>query len=138
MIMQSINHEINLLHQCYCVSMGIGEMPLVPLFERWWFDAVQAGITCEDIRLVISDRQRRVKDGVRHRECLLLRNVCSSEETIGNLIMEAAALKAARRIRTVDGGKAEVLRATGRGKEMSSNDAVPIGKVIEALRKAAG
>jgi len=135
--MQSISHEVNLLHQTYCVSMGIGDMPMVPYFERLWFDAHNAGLTPEDVRMVIIDRQRRVKDGVRHRECLLLRNIAGSEEAIGNTIMEAAHLRALRRIKPVDAGKLEVLKATGRVTEQSRGEAVPIGKVIEEMRKAA-
>lgn len=136
--MESMNEEIRLLHQCYCTAMGIGEMPLVPYYERLYCEAVNAGITCEDIRMVIADRQRRIRDGVRHRECLLLRNVIGSDEAIGNLMNEASMLLAKARVKPVNAGKLEVLRATGREEPKPVTDAVPIGKVIEEMRKAAG
>lgn len=133
-----MNEEINLLHRTYCVAMGIGEMPLIPYFERGWLDAVNAGITCEDIRIVVADRQRRIRDGVRHRECLLLRNLIGSDEAIGNLMNEASMLRAQARVKPVNAGKLEVLRATGRLEPKPATDAVPIGKVIDEMRKAAG
>jgi hypothetical protein len=143
--MNSINEEINLLHKTYCVATGIGDMPMVPMFERWYFEAMNAGVTCEDVRSVIADRQRRIRDGVRHKESLYLRNLIGSEEAIGSVIEEAAHIRALRRIKPVDTGKLEVLRATGRCSELSRTgtdqnrtDAVPIGKVIEEMRKAAG
>jgi len=49
--MNSINEEVNNLHQCYCVSLGIGDMPLMATWERQWLSAVNAGVTCADVPL---------------------------------------------------------------------------------------
>ena len=135
--MDSICPEINAFHKAYCDALGY-DFPLLPNMERGWLDAMQSGMTIECVRLVVKDRQARIKAGVRNKECLLFRNIAGSEDAIGDVLQEAAAIQARMRVKVVPAGKSEVLRATGRVAEPEQTDAKPIGQVIDALRKAAG
>jgi len=134
--MDSICPEINAFHKAYCDALGY-EFPLLPNMERGWLDAMQAGMTIECVRLVVKDRQARIKAGVRKPECLMFRNIAGNEDAIGDVLQEAAAIKARMRVKVMPKGKADVLRATGRSAEPEQSTARPIGEYIEALRKAA-
>ena len=135
--MDSINPEINAMHWAYCEALGY-EFPLLPNMERGWSDALKIGMTPECVRMVVKDRQARIKAGVRKPECLMFRNIAGSEEAIGDVMQEAAAIRAKMRVKVVDSGKAQVLRATGRSAEPEQSTAKPISEYIEALRKAVG
>jgi len=134
--MQSINPEINAIHQAYCEATSF-ELPLMPHFERQWYDAIQFGMTPDCVRLVVKSRMRRIADKVRQPECLLLRNFCGSEAAIADVLVEAAAIRAKMRVKVFPAGKADVLRATGRPDEPEQATAKPISEYIQALRSAA-
>ena len=134
--MESISPEINAMHHAYCEATGF-DIPLAPYFERQWFEALNCGLTCDCVRLVIKERVRRIREQVRKPECLLLRNVAGSEAAIFDVLQEAAAIRARMRVKVMSPGKAEVLRATGRPVEPDGN-VRPISEVIEAMRRAVG
>jgi len=133
----SINPAINDIHQAYCESTGF-DLNLTPFFERQWFEAMKAGLTCDCVRLVIKERLRRIREGVRRPECLLLRNVAGTEMAIGDVLQEAAMIRARMRVKVVPAGKAEVLRATGRSDESEQIPMRPVSEVIEAMRQSVG
>jgi len=135
--MDSINPQINEIHRAYCEATAF-EIPLMACFERQWFEAIQNGLTADDVRLVVKDRMRRIRDGVRHQECLLIRNFIQTEEAVGEVLCEAAAIRARMRGKHFCPGKAEVLRATGRSDKPEDGPVLPIGEVIKAMRIAAG
>ena len=135
--MQSINPEINAIHQAYCEATTF-ELPMMPHFERQWHDALQSGMTCDCVRLVAKSRLKRIAEQCRRPECLLLRNFCGSEAAIGDVIQEAAMIRAKMRVKVFAPGKAEVLRATGRADEPEPLPVRPVGDVIEAMRRAVG
>ena len=135
--MESINPEINAIHEAFCCAMGF-ELNLLPASERHWRDAIKSGMTPDDVKLVIKTRMKRISAGVRHQECLYIRNIAGSEEAIANTMEEAAAIRATMRIKAYPVGKAQALRATGREDDPEQGSAVPIRDVIEAMRKAVG
>lgn len=135
--MESLNAEINSIHQAYCEVTGF-DLPLLPNFERQWFEALKCGLTCDCVKLVVKDRQRRIRDGVRHPECLLLRNIAGSEGAICDVVQEAAAIQARMRVKTFCPGKSEVLRATGRADQPEQGNAIPVADVIRAMKEAVG
>jgi ribosome maturation factor RimP len=132
--MQSLNPAINEIHAAFCQALGY-ELVLLPPAERQWFEAIQMGMTPEDVRLIVKSRKDRIRAGVRHEECLRIRNIAGSDETISDALEESAAVKAKMRVKVYSAGKSEVLRATGRpdqpeGKMMS------VKEVIQGLRSA--
>lgn len=133
--MESMDPHINALHAAYCEEAKI-QLPMLPAYERWWFDAKQAGLTPEDVKMVMVHRRLRIKAGFRNAECTYLRNICGSEEAIANTMDEAATLRAKQRIKTVPPGKAEVLRATGRSAEPETQNVRSVAEVIKAMNKA--
>jgi hypothetical protein len=135
--MQSINPDINAIHAAYCEATSF-ELPMMPQFERQWYEALQCGLTYDCVKLVAKSRMRRVSDKVRQPECLLLRNFCGSEAAICDVIQEAAAIRAKMRVKVFPKEKAEILRATGRPDEPDQGPMRHISEVIECMRKAAG
>lgn len=135
--MQSINESINAIHQAYCEATTF-ELPMMPQFERQWHDALQCGMTCDCVRLVVKSRMARIRDKVRQPECLLLRNFAGSEAAICDVLQEAAMLRAKMRIKTFCPGKAEVLRSTGREDEPEQEKMRPVSEVLQAMRSAIG
>lgn len=135
--MQSINSDVNSIHQAFCDARGF-ELNMHPTNERWWFDALKCGMTPDDVKLVIKARMKRIAAGVRHEECLAIRNIAGSDEAIANTMEEAAAIRATMRIKAYPASKAQALRATGREDEPEQGSAVPISEVIQAMRREVG
>lgn len=135
--MESLNAEINAIHHAYCESTGF-DLQLSAFFERQWFEALKEGLTCDCVKLVIKERIRRIKEGVRRPECLLLRNIAGSEGAIADVAQEAAAIRARMRVKVFPRDKANVLRATGRPDEPEQSTMRPVGDVIRAMKEAIG
>ncbi len=133
--MLSSSPEINKLHAAYCAATGM-DLALLPASERWWYDAIKAGMQIEDIQFVVKDREKRIKEGVRRKECLLLRNFIGSDEVIQSVMEEAAAIRALKRRAQYPKGKQQVLKATGRPTEPDAKGIRSVGEVLEAMRKA--
>ena len=133
--MNSINPDVNSIHQAFCDARGL-ELNMQNCQERWWFDALKCGMTPDDVKLVIKARMKRIAAGVRHEECLAIRNIAGSEEAIANTMEEAAAIRATMRIKAYPASKAQALRATGREDEPEPSQARPIGEYIEELKRA--
>ncbi len=133
--MQSLNPAINEIHAAFCQALGY-ELVLLPPAERQWYEALKLGMTCEDVKLIVKSRQQRIKAGVRHEECLRIRNIAGSDETIADALEESAAMKARMRVKVFDKGKSEVLRSTGRPDEPEQGRVMPFKEVIEGLRSA--
>lgn len=128
------------LHSTYGTTTGI-RVAVTPATERWWYDAIKAGMHPSDLTAALPERIRQIKKGDRNQACLLLRNVCGSDEAITNTMNEAQLLKAKAREPKVDKGKASVLKATGRQstpwKDVPAvKVGVPLDKVIAACREA--
>lgn len=135
--MQSINPEINAIHAAYCEATTF-ELPMMPHFERQWYEALQCGMTPDCVKLVVKSRMRRVAEKVRQPESLLLRNFCGSETAIADVICEAAAIRAKMRVKVYSTGKADVLRATGRPDQPEQGKTVSVKEVIQGMRSAVG
>lgn len=135
--MESLNASINAIHQAYCESTTF-ELPMMPHFERQWYEAIQCGMTPDCVRMVVKSRLQRVKDKIRQPESLLLRNFCGSEAAICNVLEEAAALRARMRIKVYPASKSEVLRATGRSDQPEQEPTRSIKDVLKAMREAVG
>jgi len=133
--MQSINSDVNSIHQAFCDARGL-ELNMQGAQERWWFEALKCGMTPDDVKLVIKARMKRIAAGVRHEECLAIRNIAGSEEAIANTMEEAAAIRATMRIKAYPASKAQALRATGRSDAPEQAQARPIGEYIEELKRA--
>lgn len=135
--MDSINPAINAIHEAFCAAVGY-QLPMMQKHERGWYDALKYGMTPDDVKLVVKNRQARIKIGVRRDECIFWRNIAGTEDAIADVIEEAAALRAKMRIKVYPASKAQALRATGRDSEPEQSNAKPIGEYIEAMRKAVG
>lgn len=134
--MTSANLSVTALHASYCAAMAI-DLELTVSMERDWLSALQEGIQPDDLRLVICDRRKRIREGVRHKESLYLRNLIGNDERIADLLNEAAVLRSLMRVPTVDEGKAEVMKATGRPVQSTPDNCRKMSDVFEAMRKAA-
>ncbi len=131
--MESINSDINEIHQVLCETLGYQ----VPMRERMWFEALKMGMTSDCVKLVIKARRERIKAGVRHEECLLLRNIIGNEDAIADVIEEAAAIRAKMRVKVFSTGKAQALRDTGRADAPEQGPMRHISEVMQEMRKAA-
>ena len=134
--MQSINANINAMHAAFCEATGF-DLVLLPPAERQWYEALKMGMTCDDLRLLVKARLKRIKDGIRHEECLRIRNLVGSEDAISEAFEEIAAIRAKMRVKVYSAGKAEVLRATGRPDEPEQGQMRPVSEVIQAMKQAA-
>lgn len=133
--MVSVSPEINQLHEAYCQATGM-ELALLPASERWWFDAIKAGMMPEDIALVVKERQRRVKDGRRHKESLLLRNFIGSDEAIQSVMEESAALRALKRASTMHRNAEKTLREFRKTPvERDAKEFRSVGEVLKSMVK---
>jgi len=132
--MESLNQAVNDLHSAF-VGAAAQELELNILFERFWIDAIRYGITPDDVRLCVKARIRFNLTSTMKRS-LSLRFLIGSDDGLAALMSEAAEARAAMRVKVLDKGKREVLRATGRSDEVKPSDARPVGDVIEQMRKA--
>ena len=123
------------MHNLYCIATNM-PLSLTPASERWWYDLCKFDITPEDLLRVIKDRQRRIALKERNQACLLLRNICGSDEAICDVLNESSMLKAKERIPRVDKGKKFVLRATGRDEDFQQGNVRSVSDVIKAMRDA--
>lgn len=130
--MTSTSPEINQLHQAYCQATGM-QLALLPASERWWYDAIKAGMQIEDIQLVVKDREKRINAGVRRKECLLLRNLIGSDEAIQSVMEESAAIRALKRRAQYPKGKQQVLKATGRSPEPDLKGCRTVAEVLKGI-----
>ena len=144
--MISLSAAVNFLHAAYVDEMHI-VLNLNQLSERQWYEADKMGVTPQMVRDVVRERQQRIRAGVRMKECLYLRNMIGDPERIADLLNEAAVIEAQRRVKVVDRNKASALEATGRPafyQDRTTTDpnqkdtSVPVSKVIDEMRKAAG
>ncbi len=134
--MQSISPEINAMHEAFCEALGY-DVAMHGCTERYWYEAIKLGMTLEDIRLIVKNRQKRIKAGVRHEECLKIRNIAGSEESIADALEESAGIKAKLRVKVFSPAKREVLKATGRPDEPEQGQMRPVSEVIQAMKQAA-
>lgn len=134
--MKSTDAQVNALLDAYVKATGIN-VPMLPTFERWLFDALQEGMTPEDVALVARERQGMIKAGRRYKESLLMRNFFRDDEARASVIEEAAAIRARARAPKFDSGKAQVLKATGRATQPELKGVRTIGEVLDAMRREA-
>lgn len=144
--MESINPQITELHASYCIAMNM-ELPMTMLWERYWYDALQEGVTARMVEDVIKERRKRIKAGVRMQESLYLRNLIGDEAKIGDLLNEGHEIAARTRMKVVDACKGSVLKASGRPEWYENREQVvapqeqntsrPVSELISDLRKAA-
>lgn len=136
--MTSLHEPVNALHAAFCEAAGY-DLPLLAAYERWYFNAHQLGITPEGLAMCLRERKRLNAQGNGFHRGVFLRNLIRDEEDIAIVIEEIAALKAKQRVRVVDSGKADALKATGRPAAVPETEAVRVGALplIEALKRAA-
>lgn len=133
--MTSTNPEINRLHQAYCQATGM-ELAILPASERWWFDAIKAGMQIEDIQLVVKQRKKRIFAKVRHQECLYLRNFIGSDEAIQSVMEESAALRALKRASTMHRNAEKALREFRKTPvERDAKEFRSVGEVLKTMTK---
>ncbi len=134
--MESLNPKINTIHSAFCEAMGI-DFVLLPPAERQWYEALKMGMTAEDVKLVVKCRKERIRAGIRHEECLRIRNIAGSEDAICNALEEVAAARAKLRVKVFSTGKAQALRDTGRADAPEQGPMRHISEVMQEMRKAA-
>jgi hypothetical protein len=135
--MESINQEVNLLHQAYNQAFGL-KIPMMFSYERLWLNAVQCGITPEMVADVIKHRQERIKAGVRNWESLKIKNLVGDDDKLGEFIEEWHHIEAKKRIKVMEPARASVMRATGRSDQLPEKLPQHVSDVlIHALKQAA-
>lgn len=131
-----MHDAINSLHAAFVGASG-QELALNMPLERRWLDAVNMGVTEDDVRLCVKSRiaHNQKHDLKRH---LVLYRLIGSEDDIAMMLSEAAELRAQMRIKVLPKGKAEVLRATGRSGKVETGRTVTPGELemIQKLRAA--
>lgn len=131
--MISASPDIMKFHAAYCAATGM-DLALLPASERWWYDAIKAGMQIEDVQLVVKERRKRIFAKVRHQECLYLRNFIGSDEAIQSVMEESAAIRALKRSAQYPKGKQQVLKATGRAAEPDLKACRTIGDVLKSMK----
>lgn len=138
--MDSISAHITDLHRAYCYAAGLDpeDMPMNACWERWWYQAIEMGVTQEHVELGVAERLRVKRSGGMNKG-LELRHLIKSEETISELLNEVAVIKARQRIKRQDPAKLSVLAAVGRTTEPPKSDAKLVGDLglLKALKEAA-
>jgi len=127
-----MTEQITAAHAAYCKALG-RDVPMMPAFERWWFDCLHAGITIEDVVMVMEDRRKKIKIGKRFPPSVLLRNLIASDEALAAVAEEASEIKARRRKQTFPYGKQQVLKATGRSSEPAMENVRHVSEVLKAI-----
>lgn len=135
--MTSLNPQANALLDAYNAAMSL-DLPMNAAYERWLCEAHGIGLTAEDFALAIRSRLKfNANSGCK--KGLLLHHFCMGVDNIAVTLNEAAVVRSQQRIKVVDAGKAEVLRATHRPATAPEGEAVRAGnlKLIQDLRDAA-
>lgn len=102
--------QIPELHKLYIEITGI-DIRLNPSREREWFDWLRAGFTAADLRLLVADLKRGIREQRRLPGSLKFSNLIRDVDWFEENLAEAKAR--ARNFRPST-DKASVLRATGR------------------------
>lgn len=140
--MLSANLQVNNLHEAYCEARGLTteDLPMNMTFERWWLNALQFGVTPDDLKLCMKGRIR-FNQTSSLKKALALHSLIKSEDAVAVVVSEAAEERARMRKPTHGAGKSEVLNATGRGSEIAQPDARPAREIIvnlaDQMRRAA-
>lgn len=118
------------------------DVPFNVVWERQLWEAAKIGLTADLLLLAVKERLRGVGAGDRKPACVMPRNLIATDDAVNELLCEAYALMAKRRIKVMDAGRAEVMRMTGRPTELptakvrSSAEALASG--WEQVRKVIG
>jgi hypothetical protein len=121
--------EISALHAEY--QRLTGQRVALAGREWTWFEWLKRDLTLDDLRLLIRDKQRRIRARELSPTCLLFRYL------IGNLDYaeeDILLLRAKQRIPVPDAGRADVLRATGRP---TAEPPPPARKASDVVQKIA-
>ncbi len=132
--------EIAALHAAFCEASG-QELKILPAHEFWWKCAQDDGISPEDVRMWIAHMvKENLKREPRYRTQIKIRYLISTPEYRARLAEDVAEIKSRLRVKVMNPGRAEVMRATGRSDETITEEARHIRDVelIANLRKAAG
>lgn len=127
-------NPIQALHDAYCLVTR-QQMRLNMAAERYWFEANKAGLTPIDLMTVVKQRMSDIRAQRRNPACILLRNICGSDEAILDVLNEAAAIKALARRPAYSPGKAEVMKASGRPGAPAGPEAKSVQIVADDLIK---
>ena len=139
--MNSLNTDVNDLHAAFCKATD-REMPLNPTTERWWWTAIQYGVTPEMVADVMASRMKGNYTCHRMRlHCLSITHAIGSEERLTQLLDEAAQIAASRRKKVYSPGRREVLEQTGRTGEPDPPKVRHVSEVdwksaVDGMRKA--
>ena len=117
------------LHAAYCLITR-QVMRLNMAAERYWFEAAKAGLTPQDLMAVIRQRNKEIYKKNRRPQCILLRNICGSDEAILDVLNEAAAIRALGRKPSFPPAKSDALRATGRSGSPPPSPERTAGEVV--------
>lgn len=107
-------------------------VPFNVVWERQLWDAAKIGLTAEMVFMVVSERMRGVGRGERKPACVMPRNLVATDDAVNEVLCEAYALMARKRMVVVDPARASVLSATGRSAEPPSTPAKAARDVLEA------
>lgn len=140
--MESLDPRVMEMFRIYCETKGITGLEMNDYFQRLIWDAVQMGMTPEDLKSVIVDRQKGVRNGIRRPQSLLMRNLFGTEGG-AEVMDEAAAIRSRGRIKVLDPARSSLLKQTGRPETTGTDkpaqtSAEVTEKLLKQFRESAG
>lgn len=141
--MESINPDVTQLHVSYNKAMGftdVGlELPMMPAYERMYFESLKQGFTAEHMDLCVRERIR-LNLSSQFKMKLGLHDLIGDEAATARSMNEANIVLASRRKKVMDPAKASVLNQTGRPTDLPKKDPEQAKEILkrgmEDLRKA--
>lgn len=133
--MKTTPEKIAEILDAYNRALG-SDLRMTMTFERWIWDALQMGLTAEDVQLCLQHRMAYNRARTSFKKSLSLHNLIRSDEDVSVTMSEAAAERSISRVRVMPAARAEVMRATGRPDEVEPPRTRHISEVIEAMRAA--
>lgn len=101
------------------------------LGREWvWWEWIQRELTLDDLRLLIRDKQRRIRQGELPPQSIAFRNAVANADFAEEDIL---LLRARTRARPADPARAAVLRATGRPTHSDSSPTQAAGPIAARL-----
>ena len=107
-------------------------VPFNVVWERQLWEAAKIGLTAEMFFMVVSERMRGIGKGERKPACVMPRNLVATDDAVNEVLCEAHAIAARKRIQVMEPARASVLSATGRSTEPVSAPARSARDVLEA------
>lgn len=129
----NLNDEVQRLHKIYC-ELTCHDYPLPVGRYYLWENFIARGYGEAELRIVINNMNRGIRNQERREGCLRLCNLLLDMDTFAEEL--AMARKVFRKKPAYSPQKAAVLRATGRHDEPATPEARSVGVIAERMKLA--